>query len=164
MSSNLAFFTACFQNEIASTAQLIRSLPTASLDYRAHPVNRSAREIVEHLLGHIVDLAVIARESRCDETLVFPVTSSEEAASQFEQLSADVQSALAQLTDAQWENDPVELLIHGKSFLTIPRANMMWFFFFDCIHHRGQLSTQVRPMGGKVPAIYGFSADAPAAG
>ena len=29
------------------------------------------------------------------------------------------------------------------------------------IHHRGQLSTYIRPMGGKVPAIYGGSADDP---
>jgi uncharacterized damage-inducible protein DinB len=29
----------------------------------------------------------------------------------------------------------------------------------DGIHHRGQLSTYLRPMGGKVPAIYGPSAD-----
>jgi uncharacterized damage-inducible protein DinB len=29
------------------------------------------------------------------------------------------------------------------------------------IHHRGQLSAYLRPMGGKVPAIYGPSADEP---
>ncbi len=29
------------------------------------------------------------------------------------------------------------------------------------IHHRGQLSTYLRPMGGKVPGIYGGSADEP---
>ena len=27
------------------------------------------------------------------------------------------------------------------------------------VHHRGQLSTYIRPMGGKVPGIYGPSAD-----
>jgi uncharacterized damage-inducible protein DinB len=27
------------------------------------------------------------------------------------------------------------------------------------IHHRGQLSTYLRPMGGRVPAIYGESYD-----
>jgi uncharacterized damage-inducible protein DinB len=27
------------------------------------------------------------------------------------------------------------------------------------VHHRGQLSTYLRPMGGKVPGIYGPSAD-----
>jgi uncharacterized damage-inducible protein DinB len=34
-----------------------------------------------------------------------------------------------------------------------------WGFLFDLIHHRGQLSTYLRPMGSTVPAIYGPSAD-----
>jgi uncharacterized damage-inducible protein DinB len=29
----------------------------------------------------------------------------------------------------------------------------------DAIHHRGQLTTYLRPMGSKVPSIYGPSAD-----
>ena len=35
----------------------------------------------------------------------------------------------------------------------------VWGFLFDLIHHRGQLTTYLRPMGGKVPSIYGPSAD-----
>ena len=38
-------------------------------------------------------------------------------------------------------------------------AKMAWGFLFDAVHHRGQLSTYLRPMGGKVPSIYGPSAD-----
>lgn len=37
----------------------------------------------------------------------------------------------------------------------------VWGFLFDAVHHRGQLSTYLRPMGGKVPSIYGPSADDP---
>ena len=37
--------------------------------------------------------------------------------------------------------------------------NMLWGFLFDMVHHRGQLSSYLRPMGGKVPAIYGPSGD-----
>ena len=37
--------------------------------------------------------------------------------------------------------------------------DLFWGFLFDMIHHRGQLSTYIRPMGGKVPSIYGPSAD-----
>jgi uncharacterized damage-inducible protein DinB len=37
--------------------------------------------------------------------------------------------------------------------------NFVWGFLFDAIHHRGQISTYLRPMGGKVPSIYGPSAD-----
>lgn len=40
-----------------------------------------------------------------------------------------------------------------------PRGLMAWSFLLDLIHHRGQLSTYLRPMGGKVPSIYGPSAD-----
>jgi len=44
--------------------------------------------------------------------------------------------------------------------------NMPAVFYLDfCIrhgiHHRGQLSAYLRPMGAKVPAIYGGSADEP---
>ena len=37
--------------------------------------------------------------------------------------------------------------------------NMFWGYLFDMVHHRGQLSAYLRPMGGKVPSIYGPSAD-----
>ena len=42
---------------------------------------------------------------------------------------------------------------------TIIRA----FYGTAPIHHRGQLSTYIRPMGGKVPSIYGPSGDNPGA-
>ncbi len=41
--------------------------------------------------------------------------------------------------------------------------DLLWLFLFDAVHHRGQLSVYIRPMGGKVPLIYGPSADAPLA-
>jgi uncharacterized damage-inducible protein DinB len=36
---------------------------------------------------------------------------------------------------------------------------MLFGFLFDAVHHRGQLSSYLRPMGGMVPSIYGPSAD-----
>ncbi|QQS22740.1 hypothetical protein IPM19_03870 [bacterium] len=39
------------------------------------------------------------------------------------------------------------------------KFKMVWGFFFDAIHHRGQLATYLRAMGAKVPPIYGPSAD-----
>ena len=43
----------------------------------------------------------------------------------------------------------------GKMVLEMPVGEFLWFILFDAIHHRGQLSTYIRPMGGTVPAIYG---------
>ena len=40
-------------------------------------------------------------------------------------------------------------------------GDMLFGFLFDAIHHREQLSSYLRPMGAKVPAIYGPSGDDP---
>ena len=39
-----------------------------------------------------------------------------------------------------------------------PASTMAWSFLFDIVHHRGQISTYLRPMGSTVPKIYGPSA------
>jgi len=157
--SNLQFFKACFNNELKATRAIIEGLPSDKLDYKPHPVNRSAYEIAEHILAHMVDFKLILETNSFDETLVFDFDSPSGAALQFDQLAEAVNKSLESATDAAWENEPVELKINGNSILTIPRMQMMWFFFFDVIHHRGQLSSYIRPMGGKNPAVYGYSAD-----
>jgi len=157
--TNKDFFKACLVNELAATAQTIQALPNDRMDYRPHPVNRSAYEIAEHIIAHAFDFNVILSECVCDECLVMPFKSAEEGA----QLLTEYWEKAISNVDAMDENSfnsvDVELLVSGKSLLTIPRSNMLWFFLFDIIHHRGQLSTYIRPMGGKNPAIYGSSFD-----
>lgn len=157
--TNLEFFKGCWINEMSATKSLFQCLPDAQLDYQPHHTNRSAREIVEHLLAHVVDLKVIIENALCDETLVYDFASAEDAAVRLEELWNATTTSLENCTEEQWNTEPVELTIEGKPFVTLPRMQMMWFFFFDMIHHRGQLSSYVRPMGGKNPAIYGYSAD-----
>ena len=53
----------------------------------------------------------------------------------------------------------LEFLAGGHLIAEMPVSGLMWMLFFDSIHHRGQLSTYLRPMGGKVPSIYGPLAD-----
>jgi uncharacterized damage-inducible protein DinB len=52
-------------------------------------------------------------------------------------------------------------MIDGKLYREAPVGELLWYIFFDAIHHRGQLSTYIRPMGGQVPSIYGPSGDDP---
>ena len=157
--TNLQFFKACFDNELKGTEALITALPNDQLSYRPHPVNRSAYEITEHILAHVADLAVILRSNICDEILSYPFTDITDGASKLKDLWKEVSALLASLPEDKWTNESVELLVGGKPLVTLTRMQMMWFFFFDIIHHRGQLSSYIRPMGGKNPAIYGYSAD-----
>ena len=48
-------------------------------------------------------------------------------------------------------------------FITAPVVLFLSFNLRHVVHHRGQLSAYLRPMGGKVPSIYGGSADEPMA-
>jgi uncharacterized damage-inducible protein DinB len=66
---------------------------------------------------------------------------------------------LERLDDSGWHR-PVKFLMGGKVINEAPTSELLWGFLLDMVHHRGQLSTYIRPMGGKVPSIYGPSGDA----
>lgn len=157
--TNLDFFKAYFNNELKATFDIIAAMPADKLDYKPHPINRTAYEIAEHIVAHVVDLDIIINNNQCDEKLTHSFTTPSELAEEMRSHWERAQQSLEKLSADQWENEPVELLINSKSFITLPRMHMMWFFHNDIIHHRGQLSAYIRPMGGKNPAVYGYSAD-----
>jgi uncharacterized damage-inducible protein DinB len=45
--------------------------------------------------------------------------------------------------------------------MKMPNAAYIGFAQNHSVHHRGQLAAYLRAMGGKVPSIYGGSADEP---
>lgn len=65
--------------------------------------------------------------------------------------------------DSSWDHPA--WLIEGKEEIVLKYTvgGLLWIALFDSVHHRGQLSAYIRPMGGKVPSIYGPSADESAA-
>ncbi|MFN5912627.1 MAG: DinB family protein [Bacteroidota bacterium] len=157
--TNKEFFIGCLQNELKATYDIIAALPFDKISYKPHEINRSAYEIAEHIIAHALDFNVILNNNTCDECLVMPFTSSQDGADQLKEQWEKAISTLTTYSDSKWNEEPVELLVAGNPILTMPRANLMWFFLFDVIHHRGQLSSYIRPMGGKNPAVYGYSAD-----
>jgi uncharacterized damage-inducible protein DinB len=67
---------------------------------------------------------------------------------------------LKALATSEWERK-VPFVFQGQEVMSETGYGNAWGFFFDIIHHRGQLSTYLRPMGSTVPQIYGPSADEP---
>jgi uncharacterized damage-inducible protein DinB len=47
-----------------------------------------------------------------------------------------------------------------RGMFQLPAVGFIQLALNHTIHHRGQLSVYLRPMGGKVPSIYGESYDA----
>jgi uncharacterized damage-inducible protein DinB len=79
-------------------------------------------------------------------------------AAEYEAAADELEKALASVDDAKWEQD-CGMYFGGKLIRTAPVGETAWDFLFDAIHHRGQLTAYLRPMGGKVPPVYGPTAD-----
>lgn len=88
-----------------------------------------------------------------------PYSSVEEAVELYREAHQALVAKLAALDEKTWEEKPAKLLAGGHLIAEMPYSGLMWMLFFDSIHHRGQLSTYLRPMGAPVPSIYGPSAD-----
>jgi uncharacterized damage-inducible protein DinB len=73
----------------------------------------------------------------------------------YEKQSDEMAARWDRLTAAQWDGS---LEFFGQQR---PAAPMAWSFLFDIVHHRGQITTYLRPMGSTVPQIYGPSGDEP---
>ena len=81
----------------------------------------------------------------------------------YEEAHADLAPRLKKLDDSTWNERPTQFLADGQLVFEAVMGHMFWVGLFDAIHHRGQLSVYLRPMGGTVPSIYGPTAEDPAA-
>jgi uncharacterized damage-inducible protein DinB len=68
---------------------------------------------------------------------------------------------LLSLDDITWNHEAWMIRGEQEILLKDTVGGLLWLALFDAVHHRGQLTTYIRPMGGKVPSIYGPSADDP---
>jgi hypothetical protein len=87
-----------------------------------------------------------------------PPDDAEVIVSEFQKNYTELDDRIGRMDDSGWQKK-ARLLIEGKLFREAPVGEFLWYIFFDAIHHRGQLSTYIRPMGGQVPSIYGPSGD-----
>ncbi|MBZ5651977.1 MAG: DinB family protein, partial [Acidobacteriia bacterium] len=56
--------------------------------------------------------------------------------------------------------EPLVRMIDFRGMFQLPAVGFIQLALNHTIHHRGQLSVYLRPMGAKVPSIYGESYDA----
>ena len=144
-----------FRKEFATTLRVMRAYPGHQMHFAPHERSQPAKRLMatfvfemyllrSYLLGEKIDRSVFQQYSK--ETI-------EELITDFEKETAAVIDRIQNLT----ENDLANTVQFGGATFTGDRFAMM--MLFDQVHHRGQLSVYVRLAGGKVPSIYGPSAD-----
>ena len=149
-----SLFTKFWTNESKTTRKVLAKIPEGS-DYRPDPKSRTAREIAWQIVCE-EKMIIDAVEHGKAEWAPPPVPSSiDEVVRTYEKQSEEIAKRWKALPDDRW-NGTLEFFGSER-----PASPMAWSFLFDIVHHRGQISTYLRPMGSTVPQIYGPSGDEP---
>jgi hypothetical protein len=159
MKSIREYFTECFDAEKPKFVRVLKAVPPDQAAYRPHPRSTSAGDLVWLLAAELEDACTVIDHGRVN-FVARPAPAVPDAIAEYEKQAAAFQSRLARLDDAAWER-PAQFAMDGTVVWETSLGDMLFGFLFDAIHHRGQLSTYLRPMGAKVPSIYGPSADDP---
>jgi uncharacterized damage-inducible protein DinB len=154
------YFVQTFKGEVPRFVRVLKAVPQSGIGYRPHPKSMSAGEIVWMLAGELKDACEVLDKGEVAFAMHPAPATVAEAVQAYEKNAAAVKRRLAKVTDAAWKKK-ARFRMDGKVVWEASVGDMLWGFLFDAIHHRGQLSTYLRPMGAKVPSIYGPSGDDP---
>ena len=152
------FLIADFESEMQTTLRVIEAVPHGHLDYRPDSKSKTALGLVRHitledewLLNSIANGEFTPPP---DDSDACGIMNPAEAAARYKKT---VPAALNRVRALA--GDQLTTVIDLLGLIQAPRVNFLAMAAKHSVHHRGQLSTYLRPMGGQVPGIYGPSAD-----
>lgn len=146
--------------EFSAFQRVLDALPKGQWDYTPHERSPSARALVWTLVVETRACCSLVHQGYVDWQHAAPPEHTDQIRESHDRSYQELTALVTQLDHDAWARNG-QLRAGGKTMMEMPLGEFLWFFFFDAIHHRGQLSTYIRPMGGKVPSIYGPSADDP---
>jgi uncharacterized damage-inducible protein DinB len=143
------------ENEHKLTLRILKAVPADKADYRPDPNSMSAFDLSWHMA---------ASETRFLRSLpvgefyfgpIEKVKTMDEVIAFYEESFARDLAALKAASGEQ-----LAKIMDFRGMFQLPAVAFIQFSIGHIIHHRGQLSVYLRPMGAKVPSIYGESYDA----
>ena len=150
----LALFTGFWAAESVTTRKVLARIPEGST-YRPDPKSRTAQQIAWQIIGE-EKMIIEALETGTMEWAPPPMPASmKELVTEYERQSTNIIQRLNALSPERWDGS---FDLFGTQR---PASTVAWSFLFDVVHHRGQITTYLRPMGSTVPRIYGPSGDEP---
>ena len=147
-------FTKFWTNESKTTQKVLARIPEGS-DYKPDPKSRTAQEIAWQIVCEEKMIIEALENGTAEWAPPAMPASMKDVLAAYEKQSADIVARWNALPAERW-NGQLEFFGNKR-----PSSPMAWSFLFDIVHHRGQISTYLRPMGSTVPQIYGPSGDEP---
>ncbi len=144
--------------EQAPTERVIKAVNTKKWEHRPDPKTRTAKSLAHQIAIQPMVIAQLVKARKADMGKMPEYKSSASMLKDLKAGFAAIKKEVGKMDDKTWETTSIVMKFPGgewKDSLDM----MAWGFLLDLIHHRGQLSTYLRSMGSKVPAIYGPSGD-----
>jgi uncharacterized damage-inducible protein DinB len=146
------------ENEMQTTLRVFGAVPHGKLDYQPDPVSKTALGLLRHItledervLNGTADGAFVPPR---DESDACGIMSPDDAIARYKDR---IPAAIARVRAMSGEHLCAQLDYFGQ--LRMPALGFLSLMLKHSVHHRGQLSAYLRAMGGKVPDIFGPSAD-----
>jgi uncharacterized damage-inducible protein DinB len=146
--------------EFPTTIKVLKAYPAAKADFKPHAKSRSAHDLAWNF---------VMEEKACDMALDgaiefaklprSPATFPEVIAG-YEKSHAAFVERVKRTPDADL-NKTVKFTTGPKKVEDLRTMDVFWMMLMDAVHHRGQFSVYLRMADGKVPSIYGPTADEP---
>jgi uncharacterized damage-inducible protein DinB len=149
------------KNEHRLTKNVIEAIPLDKGDYRPDEVSKTALELAWHIAATEARFLNAVAAGAFDFTPMprpESVKNSADLAAWYVDNFASHLETVAKLSDEQ-----LLKIVDFRGMFQLPAVMFLNFVLHHTVHHRGQLSMYLRPMGAKVPAIYGESYDSAAA-
>ena len=163
MSAKEAFLKT-YDEEHARTMRLLRAYPADKLETRPSPKLKTARELAWMF---VLECGLATKVWNDEFAKGAPSGAFPPPPQNWNDLLAAIEKAhkdLSQIVSKASDDDlrkKTHFFVGPKTMGEMTRLDMLWFILHDEIHHRGQFSIYSRIAGGKVPSIYGPTADEP---
>lgn len=146
-----------FDNEVAATKRVIGAIPAGKEGYAPDPKNMTAIDLAWHIaraepffLNSVSEGQFVRGDSKRPDD----IRTAQDVLAWYD---ANLPPALARARGLSGEQ--LAKVVDFFGVVQMPAATCLVFMLKHGAHHRGQLSAYLRPMGAKVPNIYGQSAD-----
>lgn len=160
-------FLDTYEKEHATTMRVLRAFPADKADFRPHPKCKSAKElawvfVAERGLGtSLLKDEVMEMMKQGGSSAPKPPENWEDVLAALEKAHTEFADFVRAQNDADLEGKTSTFFVAPRTPGPVNRMEFAWFLLHDQIHHRGQFSIYLRMVDGKVPSIYGPTADEP---
>ncbi len=146
-----------YEYERGLTRNVIAAMPAGHEDYKPDPKSMAALDLAWHIVSTekwLMDAACAGKFADGEHGRPAELRNAQDVVAWYEKNVPASVSAVRGLSGEQ-----LARIIDFFGKMQLPTVSIVTMMVKHSAHHRGQLSTYLRPMGGKVPGIYGPSAD-----